>query len=260
MKGDKFMNIENHIAMKIYQLLLSIRDSVEYALLDTTYKPHIFYLRKSLFEEALKEGPFVEMLKENKEAGQKVYNNLYNMYRDIFVDCKYLKVEDDCVSRFDQDNQELLEQLVANYYVVYEIFDYNINIFKNLAMEIRKLSISSHKYFVILYAYVLLVNILQQKNLSLLTKNEQNYISIVTLFYFFKDRAKTDDDKLNDILENIERLIVMFSVDSKDEDVVTFISSLYEKMDNLLKEKEQKWQQDYQKTIQLFKEDNDYNN
>ncbi len=254
------MNIENHIAMKMYQLLLSIRDSVEYALLDTNYKPHIFYLRKSLFEEALKEGPFVEMLKANKESGQRVFNNLYNMYRDIFVDCKYLKVEDDNVSRFDQDNQELLEQLIANYYVVYEIFDYNVKIFQNLDEEIRNLSISSHEYFVILYAYVLLVNILQQKNLSLLTKNDQSYISMVTLFYFFKDRAKTDNEQLNEILENVERVIVMFSVDNKDEDIVAFISSLYEKMDNLLKEKEQKWQEDYQKMIEIIKKDDLYDN
>lgn len=249
------MNIENHIAMKMYQLLLSIRDSAEYALLDVEYKPHIFYLRKSLFEESLKQGAFVEMLKANKESGQRVYNNLYNMYRDIFADCKYLKVEDDRITRFDSENQELLEQLIANYYVVYEILDYNLKIFQNVSEEIRNLSKSSHEYFVILYSYILLVNILQQKNLSLISKKEQNYISMVTLFYFFKDRAKTEDEDLTSILEDIERVISMFSVDNKDEDIVSHISNIYEKMDLIMKEKEKQWQKDYQNSIELIKQE-----
>jgi len=195
------------------------------------------------------------MLRANKEAGQNIYNNLYNMYRDIFVDCKYLKVEDDNISRFDQDNVELLEQLIGNYYVVYDILDYNINVFENLNKEIIELSKSSHEYFIILYSYILLVNLLQQKNVSLVTNNDKQYISLVSLYYFFKDRVKTEDEELKLILEKVESVISMFAVDNKDTDIVDFITNLYESMDSLISEKEKNWQKDYQASISLLKMD-----
>ena len=247
------MNIENHLALRMYQLVLAIRDSVEYCLGNASYQPHIYYMRKQFFESSLKEGPFVDMLKANKEHGEKIYNNLYSLYNDLFVKSIYLKVEDDRVSLFeDADTYELLERLLGNYFIVSEILDYNIKVYKDVASEIKDLLVTNNNYFAVLYAYVLIVNILEKKNNAILNKDIDGYRKILSLYYFFKEKAHPTDDDLIASFKKIDHIIDILE-ERVSEDLVSEVTKLYKVLDSLVKECEKTWQDSYGKVIELFK-------
>ena len=76
------MNIENQYLMQIYQVLMSIRDSVEFALVGVESKPNVFYLRKELLENGLKTGPLVGIMQIKGELGTSVKNSLFSLYNE----------------------------------------------------------------------------------------------------------------------------------------------------------------------------------
>ena len=116
------MNIENQYLLQIYQVLMCIRDSVEFALVGVESKPNVFYLKKELLENGLKIGPLVSIMEDKGALGTSVKKTLYSLYEDLYVKGKYLKVEDDKVTKFDDDdNAEIIERLVGNYTVVDQI-------------------------------------------------------------------------------------------------------------------------------------------
>ena len=252
------MDIENEYLMQIYQVLMSIRDSVEYALVGVECKPNIFYLRKEILENGIKNGPLVSIMQTKGPLGDSVKKTLYSLYEDLYVKGRYLKVEDDKVTKFDDSvNSEVIERLVGNYTVVEQILEINrVELKKEGKLNplLDELLSANNEYYAIMYLYALFINIIEERAKSLmegeidLTKNE-NLTRIMSVYMFFKNKLKTTDQDIQKCINSVDTDIDLIGQGEIGDDLINNLEISYHLLEEHLKLKQIKWQECYKNVI-----------
>lgn len=258
------MNIENQYLMQIYQVLMCIRDSVEFALVGVESKTNIFYLKKELLENGLKVGPLVSIMEDKGELGKSVKKTLYSLYEDLYVKGKYLKVEDDKVTKFDDDdNAEIIERLVGNYTVVDQILQIhkeNIKKYDKLDPRMDTLLATNDVYYAALYAYSLYVNIIEERAKSLLaeevdlTKNK-NMTRVLSTYMFFKNKLKRTDEDIKSCLESIDKIVDLIGEGEVGDKLLQCVEESYHILEDTLHIKEKAWQDAYRTVLMAMPRD-----
>ncbi len=252
------MNVENQYLMQIYQVLMSIRDSVEFALVGVESKPNVFYLRKELLENGLKVGPLVNIMQIKGELGTSVKNSLFSLYNDLYVNGKYLKVEEDRITKFDDgQNSEIIERLVGNYTVVDQILNINMeNIKKNgkLDPKMEELIISNNLYYGAMYAYALFINIVEERAKTLISgevdlSNNKELTRIMSTYMFFKNKLKYIDEEIQQCIESIDSDIELIGEGEVGDSLVRSLETSYHLLEETLHAKQERWQDAYQAVV-----------
>ena len=258
------MNLENQYLMQIYQVLMCIRDSVEFALVGVESKPNIFYLKKEILENGLKLGPLVSIMEDKGELGKTVKKTLYSLYEDLYVNGKYLKVEDDKVTKFDDDdNAEIIERLVGNYTVVDQILQINkenMKKYEKLDPRMEALFSANDSYYAALYAYSLYVNIIEERAKSLmndevdLTKNK-NMTRVLSTYMFFKNKLKRVDSDIKACLDSIDEDVEIIGTGEIGDKLMKSLEESYHLLERTLHIKEKVWQDAYRAVLAAMPRD-----
>lgn len=252
------MNVENQYLMQIYQVLMSIRDSVEFALVGVESKPSVFYLRKELLENGLKVGPLVNIMQIKGELGTSVKNSLFSLYNDLYVNGKYLKVEDDKVSKFDDgQNSEIIERLVGNYTVVDQILNINMeNIKKNgkLDSKMEALIYANNQYYGAMYAYALFINVVEERAKTLMSgevdlSNNKELTRIMSTYMFFKNKLKNPDEDVKECIESIDADIDLIGEGEVGDQLIKNLEVSYHLLEETLHNKQVLWQEAYKAVV-----------
>ena len=238
---------------------MSIRDSVEFALVGVETKPNIYYLRKDLLENGIKNGPLVAIMESKGPLGSSVKKSLYSLYEDLYVKDKYLKVEDDKVSKFDDSvNAEIIERLVGNYTVVEQILEINrehLRKEKKLDEYMDKLLNANNAYYGVMYAYAIFINIVEERAQCLikgevdLTKNA-NLTKVLSTYMFFKNKLKTMDKEVKDCIDSIDADIGLIGEGEVGDKLIDNLETSYKLLEETLHNKENEWQDAYRKVIE----------
>lgn len=252
------MTIENQYLMQIYQVLMSIRDSVEFALVGVESRPNIFYLRKEILENGIKNGPLVAIMEDKGTLGTSVKKTLFSLYEDLYVNGKYLKVEDDKVTKFDDsDNAEIIERLVGNYTVVEQILKINMeSILKENKLDenMKELIRSNSSYYGVMYAYAIFINIIEERAQTLMSgevdlTNNKNITRILSTYMFFKNKLNTSDEDIKECIESIDVDIEMIGAGEIGDKLIDNLEKTYHLLESTLKDKEKEWQEAYTKVV-----------